>query len=170
MGQLLRGVAAVQGGAAAAGLLLISGLVVASVVARYVLQAPLAWSEEGSKLALMLTVYLGTASVSLHGDHLRADVFGEMLSPAVRRVREVLVETLMAVMLGLVAVHTVLFAARIREVGQITAALSIPQWVLIAAFSVGIGLMVFAHLVRIMALLRGSALPTKSAPSEEARP
>lgn len=169
MDQLLRRVAAIQGGAAAAGLLLISGLVVVAVIARYLLHAPLAWSEEGSKLVLMVTVYLGTAAVSLHGDHLRADIFGESLSPGVRRVREILVETLMAAMLGLLAVHTALFAARISKVGQITAALSVPQWLLIAAFAVGIGLMVLAHLVRIVALLRGGALPTKSVAAGDPR-
>lgn len=167
MNRLLRSVAAVQGWTAAGGLLLISVLVVVAVIARYLLHAPLAWSEEGSKLALMLTVYLGTASVSFHGDHLRADIFGESLSPGVRRVREIAVEAVMAVMLALVAVHTALFAARISEVGQITAALSVPQWLLIAAFSVGIGLMVVAHLVRIVALVRGTPLPTKSVLADE---
>lgn len=168
MGRLLRGLAAVQEWTAAAGLVLISALVVVAVVARYVLQAPLAWSEEGSKLTLMLVVYFGTGAISFHGDHLRADIFGESLSPSVLRLREIIVEGLMAALFALIAYHAAMFASRIREVGQITAALAIPQWLLIALFAVGMGAMVLSHVYRLAALVRDQPLPRKSAIAEQA--
>jgi TRAP-type C4-dicarboxylate transport system permease small subunit len=155
MRQFLNGLAVMQEWLAAAGLLLITGLVVIAVIFRYWLQAPLAWAEEGSKLTLMFVVYFGTGAVAFRGQHLRADVFGESLPPAVLRIREIVVEALLAGMLGALAIQVALFANRIRPVGQVTAALEIPQWAIVGSFSIGMLLMVMSHVYRLVGHLRG---------------
>ncbi len=164
MRRFLNGLAVVQEWLAAAGLLLITGLVVIAVIFRYWLHSPLAWAEEASKLTLMLVVYFGTGVVAFRGQHLRADVFGELLPPAVLRAREIVVEGLLAGMLGVLAIQIALFADRIRPVGQVTAALELPQWAIVGSFSIGVLLTVVSHLYRLVAHLRGeTAAPPPSA-------
>ncbi len=73
-------------------------------------------------------------------------------------------EGLLAGSLGVVAIQIVLFADRIRPVGQVTAALEIPQWAIVGTFSIGFLLMAVSHLYRLVAHLRGeTAAPPPSA-------
>lgn len=62
----------------------IVALTVAQVGFRYLLGAPLIWSEELAKLFLVWMVFLGAAAVAFDGRHLDVDVLFKALPPAIR--------------------------------------------------------------------------------------
>lgn len=60
-------------------------LTIAQVAFRYLLDSPLIWSEELSKLLLVWMVFLGAAAVTFDGKHLDVDVVFGTLPPLLRR-------------------------------------------------------------------------------------
>lgn len=62
----------------------IVALTIAQVGFRYLLGAPLIWSEELAKLLLVWMVFLGAAAVAFDGKHLDVDVVFKALPPAAR--------------------------------------------------------------------------------------
>lgn len=65
--------------------LAIVALTTLQVVARYLFNRPLIWSEEISKLLLVWLVFLGAAAVTLDGKHLDVDVLFRAAPPLLRR-------------------------------------------------------------------------------------
>lgn len=148
--------ARLEEGFGAAALLGISAIVLVSVFCRYVLFLSIPWAEELTKYLMMWMVYFGTGAVAWRGDHLKADLFGPGLPKAVQKVRDVLFQVILMVLLGYLAVETIGFVNRIRPFNQVSAVLSIPQWFMMATFAVGLLLMVIMHFCRISIMLRHS--------------
>jgi TRAP-type C4-dicarboxylate transport system permease small subunit len=146
----------IQDGIAAVALLLISGIILLSVFFRYVLFYSIPWSEELTKFCMMWMVYLGTGSVSWHGEHLQADLFGPSLKPALKKARDVFFEFLMMGLLVYISIETFAFAGRIRPINELSTVLRIPQWFTNVIFAVGILVMAIMHFCRVWVLLKGS--------------
>jgi len=142
---------------AAACLIAISLIVVVAVLFRYVFFNSIPWSEELTKFLMMWMVYFGVAAVSLNGEHLRADLFGTYLSRKAAIWREIIFDALAMVLLAIVTVQAGIFSASIKPVSQISTVLHIPQWLMIASFTLGLGLLVLVHLYRIILLTRNLA-------------
>src|SRR6185312_16828051 len=72
---------------ALAGLLLIADLAVvsASVLYRYVLTAPLVWSDDVARALLLGVSFLGAAAALARGENAGVSFFADRLSPARRR-------------------------------------------------------------------------------------
>jgi TRAP-type C4-dicarboxylate transport system permease small subunit len=62
-------------------LLTILGTMGAQVVARYVFHAPISWSEEWARFALIWLAFLSAAFVMAEGRHIAVDVVSARLSP-----------------------------------------------------------------------------------------
>jgi len=150
------GLARIQNGIAGVALLLISAIILLSVFFRYVLFYSIPWSEELTKFCMMWMVYLGTGSVSWHGEHLQADLFGPNLKPALKKARDVFFELLMMGLLVYISMQTFSFAGRIRPINQLSTVLRIPQWITNVIFAVGILVMAIMHFCRVWVLLKRS--------------
>lgn len=146
----------IQNGIAAIALLLISAIILLSVFFRYVLFYSIPWSEELTKFCMMWMVYLGTGSVSWHGEHLQADLFGHSLKPALKKARDVFFELLMMGLLVYISIQTFSFAGRIRPINQLSTVLRIPQWFTNVIFAIGILVMAIMHFCRVWVLLKRS--------------
>ena len=131
-------------------------VVLLGVFFRYVLFYSLPWTEEITKFLLMWMVYFGTGAVAIHGDHLRADLFSNVLSPGILKLRNVLFELIQAVLLGIVVVEALKLVFRIKAFGQVTPVLGIPQWIMIFTFAIGLILIVLMHLYRAIAYLNNN--------------
>lgn len=133
----------------------ITVVVFIGVLARYVFLYPIPWVEELSKFLLMWTVYLGIAAVSLRGEHLRADIIGSILSPRALKVRDTIYEALQAVLMTIVVVETYAYAFKIKTLGQVSAVLRVPQWVMMLIFAIGLTFVVPMHIYRILGKVTG---------------
>lgn len=74
----------------------------AQVVSRYVIAAPLPWSEELARYCFVWIVFLGGAIGLSRGIHLGVDIFVNMMPAAVRRRLDVLTSALIAIFAGTV--------------------------------------------------------------------
>jgi tripartite ATP-independent transporter DctM subunit len=72
---------------ALAGLLLVADLAVVSVsvLYRYILTAPLVWSDDVARILLLAVVFLGAAAALARGENAGVSFFADRLSPARRR-------------------------------------------------------------------------------------
>lgn len=83
-------------------LLVITALACMQVFNRYVMEAPLTWTEEFAQLLLVWAVMLGAAAGIKRGGHLRVDFLVSRLPSVPRRVLVVLINALVfAVALGM---------------------------------------------------------------------
>lgn len=146
--------ARLEEGLAAAALLGISAIVLVAVFFRYVFFLSIPWTEELTKDLMMWMVYFGTGTVSWHGEHLQADLFGPSLPKALRKARDVFFQVILMVLLGYLGIETIGFVNRIRPFNQVSAVLRIPQWLILATFAVGLLLMAIMHFCRIYVMLR----------------
>ena len=129
-------------------------VVFAGVLGRYVFLISLPWVEELSKFLLMWAVYLGVAMVSLDGQHLKADVIASVLSKNLLRIRNVLFEILQFLLMAIIVVITFKVAFQIKPYNQVSAVLSIPQWLMIFIFAIGLLGDTVMHFIRMISELR----------------
>lgn len=121
------------------------------VVSRFVFSNSLSWSEEISRYMFIWLIYLCLGVVALRGEHIVIDVLVLRMEPRLRRVFHTIalvIALLLNVFLLFVAAD---IAHSIQQIGQTSAALSLPMWTVYAALPVG---MLIAILRTIQALVR----------------
>jgi TRAP-type transport system small permease protein len=75
----------------------------ASVVARYVLGQPIAWTEEISGLLMVWIVMIGAIACEANRQHLTVDLAEAAMSPPVRRAVQIVVAIASAILLAVMA-------------------------------------------------------------------
>lgn len=99
---------------------LIFALVLAQIVWRYLLGAPLVWSEEAARYLYVWVALLGWVVASRRGTHIAVGVLAERLPPPGRRLLARLALALTALLsIGLVW-HRLVIAWRNRDVPMVT--------------------------------------------------
>ena len=124
---------------AAALLLLIIGVLLAGVVARYVFSRPLIWGDEVASFAFLWLAMLGSAIAIDRNEHLRLTVFLRRLSEQKQAFVTTLGLLLTAVFLGSLLYPAIDYA--IEESYVTSAALVLPMSYRASALPVGLGLM-----------------------------
>jgi TRAP-type transport system small permease protein len=135
-------------------LLTILGTMSAQVVARYVLHAPISWSEEWARFALIWMAFLAAAFVMAEGQHIAVDVVSQCLSPRGRRLLECLSNTVVILACLLLLFGGFRFVWRVGLVGS--PALGIPRSYWYGAASTGLGLIALHGIANVIAVLRSS--------------
>ena len=135
-------------------LLTILGTMSAQVVARYVLHAPISWSEEWARFALIWMAFLAAAFVMAEGQHIAVDVVSQRLSPRGRRLLECISNTVVVLACLLLLTGGFRFVWRVGLVGS--PALGIPRSYWYGAASTGLGLIALHGIANIIAVLRSS--------------
>jgi TRAP-type C4-dicarboxylate transport system permease small subunit len=134
------------------------------VFTRYVLNAPLTWTEEAARMLFTWIIFIGAALIAKQSSHISIDILVKVLPVKLRR------PLCVASHLITLAVVTIL-AVKGFHLLQITGAsespaLGIPWVYVYAAFPLGMSLMAARYACALIALLRGSAahLPAPPAP------
>jgi TRAP-type C4-dicarboxylate transport system permease small subunit len=123
-------------------------VVVVQVIARYVLNHSLFWSEELARYLLVWLTFLG-ASVAYHrGVHPGVDVIFTRLSFRWQQGARVGIHLVSLFLFGVMVVKGVSFAWFVRL--QISPALSLPKWVIMAIVPLA-GAVLMVHGVRFLA-------------------
>ena len=132
-----------------AALLVVAEIVVllAGVTSRYVLRAPLVWSDELAEILFLWLAMLGAVVALRRGEHMRMTAIVGMCSPGVRAFLDMIAITVPLAFLGLVMWPAIQFAQDAAVVT--TPALSLSDSWRAAAFPVGSGLMLLVVAVRL---------------------
>lgn len=135
---------------------LMTMMMTADVMLRYVFNAPLSWGLEASTSLLLILFVLGMVEAFRNGAHIRMDLLYRTLPAGARR----------AVTLGYGALAIAVFAALSyksgeeaafqRGINQVTQYLHIPEWLFSALVSGVTALIVAFFILRMVALLRGA--------------
>ncbi len=137
--------------------LCLAGIVCAGVLQiffRYVLNTPLRWPEELSRLLLVWLTYLGALVLSESGHHISVSFLYDRLSPLSRRAADLLA-TLMGVgFFGALVVGGLGLVGSMR--GIRLPALQLPLNVLFGLIPILGVFQVYVHLVAAIRLLRGA--------------
>jgi TRAP-type C4-dicarboxylate transport system permease small subunit len=153
-------------GLAALSLLGIFCVMMAQVVMRE-LQLQLPAADDVSAYLCVSTTFFALAATFKRGELIRVGMLLDKLSPGPRRVAEMLVLVLAAVLMAYVTWWTaqdMLFSWEIEEVAQGT--VPIPLWIPKIAMPAGAGLLLIAVLDELVMVLRGSK-PTYVVAAEE---
>jgi len=152
--------AALHRGACAASIALLAAIfviLILQIAFRYVLNAPLVWTEELARYLYIWACYLGAAVALRRGNHIVIGLVRERLPPRLGGLVTLGAQTLALLFLGAVAVLGVQLMARTHTIEAIT--LPIPWSVIYAAAPVGATLMLLQTLEemgRALAELRGA--------------
>lgn len=135
-------------------ILFLLGLTVYAVVQRYLLGAPLLWSDELTGYLLVALVMAGAAEAYRRGDHIAIDLLsGKLRGPAARLAAlwADLAVLAAAVAIGWSAWDAVAFA---RAFGSYPPGeMAVPTWVLQLPLVIGAGLLALTALARLAARL-----------------
>ena len=156
MRRLLDALYALGAGLAALSLLSIFVIMMAQVVMRE-LSRQLPAADDISAYLCVATTFFALAATFKRGELIRVGMGIDRLSPAARRIAELLVLALAACVMGYVTRWTfadMLFSWEIEEVAQGTVA--IPLWVPKLAMPLGAGLLLVAILDEFVTVLRGA--------------
>ena len=134
---------------ASALLLVIVGLLLTGVVARYVLHTPIVWVDEAASISFLWLAMLGAAIAIDRNEHLRLTVFLGLFPERLRS----LVDTMALLMVIVVLAALILPAIEyVREESYITsAALKIPVSYRVSAIVLGIVLMLLVAIRHLIA-------------------
>ena len=122
-------------------LMLISFVMLAQVIARYVFNNSMSWPEEFCRYCYIWTVFLSLGYTIRKGNMLRVGVVMDLFPAMVQRSVKILIDIVM------IALFFVLFRQSLRAVlhiknitREISSAMQIPMWFMYMATSVGFGL------------------------------
>jgi TRAP-type transport system small permease protein len=139
------------GAVAALALFAIMILTLADVSGRKALSTSVPGSLELTELLMVAVIFAGLPLVSLRGEHVVFDSLDPWLSRAVRRVQDVLVDLLCALLFAAVAWLMWVKAGQMAQYGDTTAQLKIPQGPFVYGMSTLCGLTALVHLLLVLA-------------------
>ena len=133
------------------GLLFFSLLMTYNVISRYCFGSALAWGEEVSRYINVWIVMLGTSAGVKYGTHVGVDAVVQFVIPkkahkAVRLIGDVL----SLVFAGLLIFYGYRICVKVKNMGQVSAALLIPIWLMYAAVPIGFILFFVRYIFKII--------------------
>ncbi len=120
----------------------------ANVVARYVFEAPIIWTEEIMTMILLWCVFLGAALVTRRDEHLRMNILSDRLPPRGQEVMRITYTVCMVAVLLFILLQSVRIVATFISYGQKAAVTELPIAIPHLAIPLGLALM-------LLALVRG---------------
>ena len=118
---------------------LVVSLLLLGVLARYVFSSPIIWIDEIVSIAFLWVAMLGTVLAIDRNEHLRLNVFVEMLSPRKKQFVQTFALLVIAAFLGFLLWPSIEYVKSEWEIH--TPALDMPNGFRVAAISTGIALM-----------------------------
>jgi C4-dicarboxylate transporter DctQ subunit len=122
-------------------------IICGQVVSRYVFNYTPSWSEELSRYLIVWTIFIGTAVGVRKNIHIGVDAFIRLAPPWMKKVFEVLLNLIGAVVSAYLIYLSVLFIKDTIEYEQLSPAMQIPMWLPYLAMPVGLsfGVVHFLH-------------------------
>ena len=132
------------------GLLTISGIVFANVIARYFFQTAFAWSEELARYVVVWVTFFGISSCARYHTHVGVDLLSNFLKGRAKLVYQALI-CLISVGLSVYMTYiSIGFTIMQYKGGNTSIAIAIPIWLIYLSTNIGFGLMSYVYLRNFM--------------------
>jgi tripartite ATP-independent transporter DctM subunit len=122
-------------------------ILAAGVFTRYVLHAPLVWSDELATILFLWLAMLGSVVAYRRGEHIRLTIMLRRSSPRVQTILEAIASVVVAIFVVELIPATLKFF--VQEQIDLTPALSIPRSFVVLAIIVGLALILILALLRL---------------------
>ncbi|OFK66376.1 hypothetical protein HMPREF3056_02735 [Corynebacterium sp. HMSC056F09] len=113
-------------------------LLFVQVFSRFILQNSLSWSEELSRYMFIWMNFLLLGIVTLRGEHIAIDVLTSKLKGGVKKIAMQFVIIACFIVNIILLVFAIQIATTLFQLGQTSAALQLPMWVVYSALPFGL--------------------------------
>ena len=139
------------------GLLLISAIVFANVVARYFFDHSFAWSEELSRYIIVWVTFFGISSCARYDGHVCVDLLPNLLKGKAKQVQQIAVCILSIGLSAYMTYISIQFTITQFQGGNTSIAIAIPIWVIYLSTCIGFFLMTYVYLRKLPGLFKARA-------------
>lgn len=129
-------------------------LVFANVIARYVFNHSLAFSDEMSTYLFVLMSFMGTAIAARRRAHLGLSIVTDRVGPQARKVINIVMYLIAALFCLLILIFGVQMVLSQYRLGQETAAMQWPEWIYGSFVPIGAAFSMIAFLEGALAMAR----------------
>jgi TRAP-type C4-dicarboxylate transport system permease small subunit len=156
IGLVIDGLGAIAGAVVGA----IAVVISAEVVLRAVGGTPFGWTLEMAEYGLLIVGFLGAPWVLRHGDHIRVDIALRSVGPVWSGRLLLLANTIALVTCLYLAWYGLQAALEAHARGSMLfKTIRMPQWIILSIMPLGIALLAYGFLVRILRRLAGRPVP-----------
>ena len=134
--------------------LLIVPLLTVQVVARYVFNHSIPWSEELARYVFIWQIWLGSSYCVKENRHIRIDIFTNHLSEGVRRIYEIVITVISMVFCAFLIYKGSEVVMMITNLHQTSPALKIPMQFIYICVPISCALMIIRYIEHIFKLVR----------------
>lgn len=153
-------------------LILITIVMSAQILARYVFGGSMTWPEEFCRYCYIWTVFLSLGYTVRKGNMLRVNVVVDLFPTIVRNVVRLLADILMLTIFGLFFKHAIEYTTFLHSTGQVSPAMQVPMWMMYCATVLGFGMAIIRLVQAIIFDVKhmgDRAITTKEATLQEAQ-
>ncbi len=143
----------------AAILLVLVAILAAQVVFRYLVGAPLVWSEELARYLLVWCTFVGVSLAVREGRNISVDLLPVLAGTRWMRAFGILALAGSAIFFALMVWYSVPLTQRIARIGQTSPGLGLQMWIVYAAVPVGMGLALLRAIQALVGIARGGPVP-----------
>ena len=122
----------------AAGVLLMAANTIANVVGRFVFGRSIYFSEELSRVLIILITFAGISYAARHGRHIRMTAIYDALPSNVRRIMMIIISLITAISMFALCYYAVNYIGTQASRGRVLPALQIPIWTTLLLVPVGL--------------------------------
>lgn len=130
-------------------------LIFVQVIARYLFQSSLSWSEELARYIFVWQIWLGASMAVKHHKHIRVEFMATLVPPSVQKVMNLAAIVIWIAMSATLAWMGSQLAITLMQRGQLSPAMRIPMAYAYWSVPVGCGLMTLRLLQLLYGTLRG---------------
>lgn len=135
-------------------LVIMTGILFAQVVARFVFNNSFFWSEEISRYIFIWLVFLGIGALIQLSEHITIDVLSEYLPERFQRIHQQFVIAVMTAVNVLLLVLAWRITFITFEIGELSPAVGLPFWIVYASLPVGLSIAVIRGITTSISLWR----------------
>lgn len=144
----------IENGIMSFGLLAISAIVFANVIARYFFGYSFAWSEELSRYIIVWVTFFGISSCARYDGHDSVDLLPNLLKGTAKRIQQIMVCLLSICLSIYMTFISVQFTLTQFEGGNTSISIAIPIWVIYLSTCIGFFLMSYVYVRKLAGMLK----------------
>lgn len=122
------------------GVIIMAANTIANVFGRYVFSQSIYFTEELNEFLIIIITFMGLGYVTRKGRHIRMSAFYDLLPVRVKKLMMILIASLTAVVMFILAWYAFEYVAKIARRGRVTPALQVPLYMTYVWVVVGFAL------------------------------
>ena len=141
------------------GLLVLMLLTCADVIGRYFFNNPIQGATELTQMIMGFVVFSALPVVTASGTHVAVDLLDPLFKGMAQRIRDVAIDLISAVVLGVIAWRVWILAERVMRYGDTTPYLEIPRYPLVYVIALMVAIAALAALVKAISDIHEHVTP-----------